>query len=127
MIAAQILSDKETQKNLVGLTLGLAQSAPLIAFSAIAALGLAWNLEHLAVGKDPNGKWRFVRLSTQDTSNIADKNLTPFLPPIQSTAIRLTDAGSDLAEVSAALAAKQIETVGQKGLIQTGLEFLFGA
>lgn len=69
---------------------------------------------------------KLTRLSTADTSFLNDPNKTPLMPPIQSTAIRLADAGSDVAEAAFALAQQQLESTKAKGLIQTGLEFLFG-
>ena len=93
---------------------------------SFSALMISWNLEHIAVEKKSDGKYRFKRLSTEDTSIINDKNLTPLMTPIQSTAIRLTDAASDTAVAAARLAETQINNTGSKGLIQTGAEFIFG-
>lgn len=124
ILVAQALGDPTIRKDLIGASLGFLNSAPVVALGAAAVAMIQWNLEHLAWDNDQG---KLVRLSTQDTSNLINKNTTPLSPPLVSMAIRLTDAGTDTAEMAANLAQTQISNVGQKGAIQSFVEFFLGS
>lgn len=102
---------------------------PVIALSATIAAFVQWNLEHIAVKTTVIGGrkvYNFQRLSTHDTSNLKDKNLTPLSPPLLSLGARVGDLAVDTGEHAAALAQSMIETHRQKGLIGDVISFIFG-
>ena len=109
-LVTQFLGTQEGQD----VAIKLINSAPLIAIVTALVPSIQWNLEHVAW--DSHEK-RFVRLSTQDTSNLRDPDKTPLAPPILSTTVRLTDAGADTAEQAAKLAQSAIKAQQDGGLL----------
>ena len=126
VLATMSTLSPDDKKLLVNAGIGLLQSAPVVAIGAILAGAITWNLEHLAIGKCSDGRYRLRRLSTQDTSNLRDKDLTPLGPPIMSTAMRLADAGADTAEAAFQLAQRESEGHAKGGLISDVQRFIFG-
>ena len=142
-VAAMALRDPKTQESLLKGVALLINSAPILAAAAVFGSVLQWNLEHIAIAKEPvhvtrggrgvaigGYKWRFKRITTEQATDVdihqRDPNNIPLAPPIMSMVARLADEGSDTVEAAARVAQQQLNTFSNRGLIGNIQEFIFG-
>lgn len=98
-------------------------------FTALVAQAMSivqWNLEHLTIFRDAQGKLHIRRLTTQDTSTLNDLTKQGLAPPIMSMVARTADVVVDTAESAAALAQSLLKSTTESGLLGGAKQTIFG-